>query len=270
MATIEEYIDQLKSDREDLVDNLETMGIQDLEGTETFTELVPQVLNIPVSGGQVIQYEQVPTASSEYEGKIIQFIGTTDSNYTNGYFYKCIDNGGTYEWVNVNVQTDVVGQIIQYATMPTANADNLGKIVQFVGTSTNDYTNGYFYKCVSDGQVFPTYSWANIYIQPDIPFAEYNDANATIIINSLKAHTVYKFNTPTSITINQTIVSNFESIIYFRSGSTPTAITLPASITHIGDAPTFTPTSSINNGTCDSSTNYIVSILNNIAIWKAY
>ena len=55
-------------------------------------------------------------------------------------------------------------QVIQVSTMPTANASNLGKIVQWIG-ATDTYTNGYFYKCVSDGAATPTYSWSNINVQ---------------------------------------------------------------------------------------------------------
>lgn len=47
--TTADYLTQLEQDREDLVDNLETKGITGLSGDETFTELVPEVLNI--SGG---------------------------------------------------------------------------------------------------------------------------------------------------------------------------------------------------------------------------
>lgn len=50
MPTTSDYLTQLEQDREDLVDNLETKGITGLTGDETFTELVPEVLNIP-SGG---------------------------------------------------------------------------------------------------------------------------------------------------------------------------------------------------------------------------
>lgn len=270
MPTIDDYIDQLKSDRADLVTNLETMGVEDIPSDETFTELVPRVLTIPTGGGQIIQYDSVPTASSEYEGKIIQFIGTTDANYTNGYFYKCIDNSGTYEWINVNVQTDVVGQIIQYDTVPTASADNLGQIIQYTGSGTVSFTNGHFYKCVSDGQVFPTYDWAEIYVQNIIPPTTYSNNNATYTINELKQNCVYKLGTVTNLTINQTNVFDIESVIYFTSGSTPTVVSLPASMTHIGDAPVFTTNISVNTGTCEGSKNYIVSILNNIAVWKAY
>jgi hypothetical protein len=56
-------------------------------------------------------------------------------------------------------------EAVQYDTMPTAGVDNLGKIVQYVGSTTNDYTNGYFYKCISDGEETPTYTWENIEVQ---------------------------------------------------------------------------------------------------------
>lgn len=47
---------------------------------------------------------------------------------------------------------------MQYATMPTASADLVDKIYQFVGTTTATYTNGAFYKCVYDSGL-DTYLW---------------------------------------------------------------------------------------------------------------
>lgn len=44
----------------------------------------------------------------------------------------------------------------QWNTMPTASADYLGVIVQYVGTDTADYKNGKLYKCEEDDSV---YSW---------------------------------------------------------------------------------------------------------------
>lgn len=53
MPTTSDYLTQLQQDRENLVDNLETQGIDDLTGDETFTELVPKVLDIQTGGGDV-------------------------------------------------------------------------------------------------------------------------------------------------------------------------------------------------------------------------
>ena len=51
------------------------------------------------------------------------------------------------------------GQTVQVDTMPTASADELGNIYQYIGTTTSTYTNGMFYKCITDGV---TYSWQYI------------------------------------------------------------------------------------------------------------
>lgn len=59
MPTISEQLTQLISDRDDLVDNLTTKGISGLTGNETFTELVPEVLNIPSGGSSGVTFDNV-------------------------------------------------------------------------------------------------------------------------------------------------------------------------------------------------------------------
>lgn len=49
------------------------------------------------------QVSSMPTASSSLVGKVYQFIGTTDSTYTHGYFYECVGDSDTYSWENVPV-----------------------------------------------------------------------------------------------------------------------------------------------------------------------
>ena len=68
-------------------------------------------LELTLSNGNTIdcgkvlpQYDTMPTPSSSNEGQILQYIGTTTSNYTNGYFYECINDGGVYKWVEKSVQ----------------------------------------------------------------------------------------------------------------------------------------------------------------------
>lgn len=55
--------------------------------------------------------------------------------------------------------------VIQVETLPTASATELNKIYQYIGATDANYTNGFFYKCVSDGAVSPTYSRENIDVQ---------------------------------------------------------------------------------------------------------
>lgn len=59
MPTISEQLTQLISDRDDLVDNLTTKGVTGLIGNETFTELVPRVLNIPSGGSSGVTFDNV-------------------------------------------------------------------------------------------------------------------------------------------------------------------------------------------------------------------
>lgn len=105
-----------------------------------------------------IQYSTMPTANSTTLGKVVQYIGTTDSTYTNGYFYQCVSDGATtptYSWTRIDVQPS--GSSIQVDTIPTASSTNLGNIVQYVGVSGNKYKKGYFYECYQTTS--SNYSW---------------------------------------------------------------------------------------------------------------
>ena len=55
---------------------------------------------------------------------------------------------------------------LKVSTLPTASADELGKIYQYIGTTSGSIVHNYFYECVSDGAVIPTYSWQNVSVQP--------------------------------------------------------------------------------------------------------
>ena len=68
-------------------------------------------------------------------------------------------------WTDIQVINHQV-EIPVTSSMATASASNLGKIVQYIGTTTSSYTQGYYYKCVSDGAVSPTYSWEQLDVQP--------------------------------------------------------------------------------------------------------
>lgn len=101
------------------------------------------------SGGQTIQVESMPLATESDLGKVLQYIGATDLNYTNGYFYKCVYKNSSYLWEQQNVQPDSEGQTIQVETMPTASAEELGKIYQYIGQDGGGALHGYFYECVA-------------------------------------------------------------------------------------------------------------------------
>jgi hypothetical protein len=99
-----------------------------------------------------------PTVSDV--GKVVQYIGITTANYIHNYFYECIDNNGTYEWSNVSVQPMGTGDSAQVSTMPLAAIDQVGKILQYTGATTQDFTHGFFYECQSDG--LGGYEWVPV------------------------------------------------------------------------------------------------------------
>jgi hypothetical protein len=113
-------------------------------------------------GGGSSQASTMPEPSESNVNKILQYTGEDTENFKCGYFYKCIattvGDVTTYSWIYIDVDADD-GQRIQLTQMPTPDVEQAGKIVQYIGTTDLNYTNGYFYKCVSDGQDPATYSW---------------------------------------------------------------------------------------------------------------
>lgn len=223
-----------------------TNEVQTISGKKTFTTL-PESSVVPTTDNQLVnkkyvddnsasQIEVMPIPSESNLGKVVQYIGTTDANYTHGYFYECVSDGedpATYSWDQIDVQSgggdlsdyvkktdyassNVGGVIkvgtnygtainssgrlvvttkdyntynslgndlfigkgtlenviagkglqIQYSTMPTPSAETVGQIVQYTGTTTGTYTNGYFYRVISDGETPATYSWQQVDVQP--------------------------------------------------------------------------------------------------------
>jgi len=93
--------------------------------------------------GQTIQYDELPAASSSLVGAIYQYTGTTNLQYTNGYFYECVNDGGTYKWVQTNTQpgtsySDFTGATSQEAgahgLVPAPTTGDISKFLKGDGT----------------------------------------------------------------------------------------------------------------------------------------
>lgn len=133
--TTSDYLSQLQQDREDLVDNLEAQGISDLVGDETFTELVPRVLDIE-GGDNKIKYTvssetpiTLPNATNEVldEAKIYG-ICTQNGTPTQVSPVDIVCNNGTIKYsanmANVNEQTALVGYYTSSSGVVTADIYN--------------------------------------------------------------------------------------------------------------------------------------------------
>ena len=82
--------------------------------------------------------------------------------------YDAAVQGGTIGATDISIITDESFDAVpQYSTMPTASADNVGEVVQYIGASDATYMHGFFYESVSDGGSPATYEWVNVQIQPE-------------------------------------------------------------------------------------------------------
>ena len=145
--------------------------IYDASGTVAIVTAIDDTNNeitvktITISDGETIQVETLPTASATEEDKIYQYIGATTSTLTNGHFYKCVSDGedpATYSWEEIKYSAEIsenetnaitllndkmYTRKVQLETLPTDKEEYEGMLVQYIGTTTANYTNGYFYKC---------------------------------------------------------------------------------------------------------------------------
>ena len=79
--------------------------------------------------------------------------------------YDAAVQAGTIGENEISIITDL-DSTPQIDILPTADVTQEGKIYQYIGTTNANYINGYFYKCISDGAVTPTYSWTQVDVQP--------------------------------------------------------------------------------------------------------
>ena len=116
-------------------------------GTSDYTQLTnkPSINSVTLSGNKTsadlglqdaIQIDSMPTASVTYDGKIVQFIGTTTASYTHGYYYECVENNGVYSWVQTNVQPSSGGGTSDYNDL--TNKPQINGVTLTGNKSTSD------------------------------------------------------------------------------------------------------------------------------------
>lgn len=119
-----------------------------------------------------------------YKGTVLTYDDLPDSDLTIGDVYNIetadsthgIKAGDNVAWTGsvwdvLGGITDISGKqdVFQFETMPTASVDNLGQVIQYTGITNSNYTNCYFYQCVSDEGDPAAYSWENIDVQQTPP-----------------------------------------------------------------------------------------------------
>lgn len=133
--------------------------------------------------------EELPTTGEE--GKL--YLVPRQTSETNNVFDEYIWVNNDFELIGT-AEIDISGKQdkFQFSTMPNATSTNVGQIVQYIGTTTASYTNGYFYICVSDGQETPTYSWEylplnNAIVEVPLSINIHNSRESDISVNMASA-----------------------------------------------------------------------------------
>lgn len=118
-----------------------------------------------LGGGGSIQLEIMPTASADYVGKIVQYVGETGT-YQKGHFYECIlaHNGGTtYTWEDVDHLR--FHHVVYHCTVPPANEEyEPGDIIYYSGKTMGNFKNGYYYRAIPNAtpqQYYGATFWIN-------------------------------------------------------------------------------------------------------------
>lgn len=119
--TLEELNDKLvRIDNSTLTDSIGTVIYP-----KTKVENITNQNNIALTtllDKNIIQYSTMPTANSANAGRVVQYIGTTTTTYTKGYFYECQQvNSSIYRWRAVNTQAE---ESLTFDSVPTEGSQN--------------------------------------------------------------------------------------------------------------------------------------------------
>ena len=76
----------------------------------------------------------------------------------------------------------ISNSVIQKLALPTPSFALLNTIYQYVGATTNDYTNGYFYKCIEDPNNTGNYIWSSCNVQASEP-EEFDSNQMNTLLN---------------------------------------------------------------------------------------
>ena len=91
------------------ISNIAKTGTSGYVDTYTITYTDGTTTTYTVTNGRnTDQMPSIPTASASLVGTIYQYVGASTSSYTHGFYYECVNDGGTYKWVNIPVGNDPV------------------------------------------------------------------------------------------------------------------------------------------------------------------
>lgn len=95
-----------------------------------------------------LRRKEMPTASVDYVGQIVQYVGSTNSDYVKGYYYECVSDGetpATYSWVQRDIQPkesvkfNVLNYGVKRGNYPEDNRDAFAQLLADVPNGATIY-----------------------------------------------------------------------------------------------------------------------------------
>ena len=137
LVTAKSYAEDMRDEAKAYTDNLaEAIGENFIRATDTMPEPV-----------------------EDLENQMIQYVGSSNSDYTTGHIYQCVYDSynNYYYWQDISAG--------EGSSLPNPSPHNEGQIVQYTGPTEEGLVNGYFYECVYDN-TRDEYIWKQIKVQP--------------------------------------------------------------------------------------------------------
>ena len=214
------------SGKADKVANATTGNIATLDGNGNLADggVAPAGLQSLIDSAHKLAADLVDDTSTTNK-----FVTSTDITAWNGNTSAI---SGILDGTNIDsfgdVESALTGKqdVLQYSTMPTASASNVGAIVQYTGADTNDYISGHFYKCVDYGGNYG-YGWEEVMSQYRVSLLVRHGATSNVskdvLIDTTRSFSGLPIDaTPTILVGGQTILTRRG--LYTHDSSTAKAV----------------------------------------------
>lgn len=217
---------------DDSAEELTAEEIEEIKAAFNPTVEPIDLSNITVES-QTIQMDEMPLASAGTVGKVYQYIGDTSADFKHGYFYECVEDDGSYSWVQTDAQpTFTAGEGIDI------DEDNEISVEELSTTDVQDIKDAFeatnfsplatvYHKYSTDEQVIGEWIDGSKLYQKTIDASSYpnntskNIAHGITSLNKVLSLKAYASNGSNDVCFDSSYSNSkaSQNIVIYRSGS---------------------------------------------------
>lgn len=203
----------------------ESKKFYEYDGTD-YVELSEGVTGVVYQAGGSYTFANLPAASASNLGFVYNvtdnFTTTSDFVEGAGHDYPAntdvsVINAGTagspsYKYNIFMGPLSGYQKKIQYAALPTADADHLGQIYQYTGATNLSYTHGFMYECKFDGT---NYSWEEVSTQDSGEAVLTSAVTSNLAVGAIPSGTTLAKNTTFTEFVQKLLITEIAPTIAF-------------------------------------------------------